>query len=254
MKICFRFFPWLATLCLWLAAGGADAAPLRVLLLTGSNNHDWRSTTPVLKEILEAQGRFRVDVETNVPALTAQSFSGYDAVLSHFNTFGGNLTGEVWGAETRAAFAGFIRQGGGLVVVHAGSSVFYDWPEFQQLAGATWASGKTGHGRMHTNEVHLVGDHPVTAGLTHFSTCDEFWQNSRIDPAAQTLAEVTPNPEFKGSGKPEPVVLATHLGRGRGFTLLLGHDAQAMRNPGFARLLRRGAEWAATGKISPDNL
>jgi hypothetical protein len=32
-------------------------------------------------------------------------------------------------------------------------------------------------------------------------------------------------------------------------TLLLGHDAESMDNPGFQTLLRRGVEWAATGRV-----
>lgn len=31
----------------------APRAKIKVLILTGINNHDWRTTTPVLREILE---------------------------------------------------------------------------------------------------------------------------------------------------------------------------------------------------------
>src|ERR1039457_5964405 len=113
-----------------LMVSSAWAAPLRVLLLSGSNNHNWQTTTPVLKNILESTGRFAVDVETNVAALTTNAFAPYDVVLSNFNTLGKKNAGPVWKADVRAAFVAFIRQGKGLVVVHAGSSVFYDWPEF----------------------------------------------------------------------------------------------------------------------------
>jgi type 1 glutamine amidotransferase len=67
------------------------------------------------------------------------------------------------------------------------------------------------------------------------------------------LATATPKVEFGGSGKPEPIALATTLGAARGFTLLLGHDAAAMKNEGFIRLLRRGTEWAASGAVSPSS-
>src|SRR5205823_2244341 len=39
---------------------------LRVLLIDGQNNHDWRSTSPWLKQVLEESGRFRVDVSSNL--------------------------------------------------------------------------------------------------------------------------------------------------------------------------------------------
>jgi len=54
---------------IWLASGqtGPQAPPssrLQALIITGQNapSHDWRSTTPVLRQILEATGRFEVRV------------------------------------------------------------------------------------------------------------------------------------------------------------------------------------------------
>ena len=37
-----------------LAAGLGYSAPIRALIIDGQNNHDWKSTTPALKQILEA--------------------------------------------------------------------------------------------------------------------------------------------------------------------------------------------------------
>ena len=45
-------------LFLVLLAHTATAAPVRVLLLSGQNNHDWKKTTPVLQAALEECGRF----------------------------------------------------------------------------------------------------------------------------------------------------------------------------------------------------
>jgi len=235
-----------------LPTGAGWAAPPRILILTGENNHDWRATTSVLKSILEGDGRFVVSVETNVPGMRPDDFAGYDALLSNFNTFGQAHPGPVWAPTMRAAFVDYIRSGHGLVVVHAGSAGFYDWPEFQQIAGATWGP-HTEHGGMHTNEIHFrMINHPVTAGLTDFETYDEFWQNAQTAPGAVALATVTPRQEFGGTGKPEPIAFATDLGHGHGFTLLLGHDPRGMASTGFKTLLRRGTEWAATGKVSAD--
>lgn len=239
-----------ALLALFVAGSGL-AGPARILILTGANNHDWRATTPVLKSILEADGRLVVAVTTNVPGLTPEVFGRYDALLSNFNRFGQHSPTVVWDATMRAALVNYIRSGHGFVVVHAGSAGFYDWPEFQTVAGVTWAAG-TSHGKMHTNEIHILGSgHPVTAGMTDFTTFDEFWQHAPLQPDAVILAEVMPKREFGGSGRPEPMAVATTLGQGRGFTLLLGHDVRAMTSPGFKQLLQRGTEWAATGSVTP---
>ncbi len=245
----------LVALLVALAAGAMRAGEpaLRVLILSGQNNHNWRETTPRLKSILENGGRFAVDVETNVAGMKPEVFFKYDALLSNFNTFSQNDPGEVWNIGMRAAFVKFIRDGHGFVVFHAGSSVFDDWPEFQEIAGATWSQA-TSHGRMHTNEIHILApDHPAVAGLKDFATFDEFWQNAQVAPGAKALAAVTPKPEFGGTGKAEPIAFATDFGKGRGFTLLLGHDVRAMAADGFKALLLRGTEWAATGKVSADH-
>jgi hypothetical protein len=47
-------------------AGGAGKKKIRVVIIDGQNNHDWRSTTPLLKKELEDTGRFAVDVSSNL--------------------------------------------------------------------------------------------------------------------------------------------------------------------------------------------
>lgn len=231
-----------------LPAGAAQ--PLRALILSGSNNHKWQETTPEIRAALEETGRFRCDVVEDVAAMKPDAFAPYDVVVSNFNTFGKKDAGEVWSAAARAAFLDHIRKGRGFVVVHAGSCFAYDWAEFQQLACATWGKG-TSHGARHAAQVSFGGaDHPVTRGLKPFWTFDEFWQSAGAAPGAKPLAQVTPSPQHRGSGKSENIVFVSELGAGRGFCLLLGHDVVALKNAGCRALFQRGTEWAATGKVT----
>ena len=56
-----RIFPaLLAVIGAALLASAQSPQKIRVLILTGINNHDWRATTPALREILERTGRFQV--------------------------------------------------------------------------------------------------------------------------------------------------------------------------------------------------
>ena len=50
-----------------VTAGMLAAAPIKVLIVDGQNNHAWKETTPVLKKILEQDGKFQVDVATRLP-------------------------------------------------------------------------------------------------------------------------------------------------------------------------------------------
>jgi hypothetical protein len=49
---------------LWLRADEPKTDKIKVLIVDGQNNHDWRATTPHMKNWLEACGRFTVDVGT----------------------------------------------------------------------------------------------------------------------------------------------------------------------------------------------
>jgi len=239
-----------ASCCAPLSGAGSEAPLLRALVLTGDNNHKWKETTPVIVDALKSTGRFSVDVVEDVPGMKPGIFAPYDVIVSNYNTYGSKRAEPVWDEATKTAFLDHIRAGRGLVIVHAGSSFFYDWPEFQALACGTWKDG-TNHGKIHDNRVTFTAEKsPVTDGLEPFWIRDEFWQKIKVAPGAKALAEVTPLAEFKGSGQPEQIMFSTEVGGGRGFALFLGHDVAAMSNPAFQSLLQRGTEWAATGKVT----
>lgn len=217
----------------------AAASPLRVLILSGQNNHDWKTTTPKLQAILEASGHFSVSVTEHPEQNDAAALAGQDLLLSNWNAWGKQA--ELWPEPVRQAYLDFVRAGKGLVVVHAGSSSFSDWADYQAVAGASWKLGQTKHGPPREFTVQPVErEHPVMRGLEPFRTLDELWEKPGVQPSARVLA--------RGDG--EPVALATEFGKGRGFTLLLGHSSAFMENPGFQALLLRGAEWAATGAVA----
>src|SRR5215207_10987981 len=63
---------------------------LRALIIDGQNNHDWRTTTPLLQKALESSGRFKVEVAT-APAAGQiirdfkPRFADYDVIISNYN-------------------------------------------------------------------------------------------------------------------------------------------------------------------------
>ena len=232
-----------------LAASAAEAPSnkLRVLVLSGANNHKWQETSPAIKETLEASGRFAVDIENNVPGMNAGSFAPYAVILGNFNTFGSNAPAQVWDAATRKGFLDHMANSHGLVIVHAGSSVFYDWPEFQKLACGSWGAA-TKHGPISIAQVTFTEtNNPITAGLKPFWIRDEFWELTQLAPGTTPLAAVTLT---AADGKHEIVLFTNESGGGRGFAMFLGHDASVMKNTAWRSLLQRGTEWAATGKVT----
>jgi hypothetical protein len=64
----------------------ATSSP-RALILSGQNNHDWRKTTPTLKQILADSG-VSAEITEKPENITAQMLSDYDVIVSNYNTFG----------------------------------------------------------------------------------------------------------------------------------------------------------------------
>jgi hypothetical protein len=247
---------------LLLLAGPLSASPqdapgkIRVLILTGSNNHDWKQTTPKLKEILEGSGRF--SVETTVPpeGISADNLRRFDAILSNWNSWGKDAKKlEDWPAASRSAYLDFVRGGKGHVTVHAGGSSFYrDWPEYRKVSLVYWDLKKTHHGAKHSFKVRVdKADHPVLKGQAEFIQGDELWNAPGVAEGCEVLASSFSDPaKAKGTGQWEPAVVAASYGQGRCLATLLGHDAGDMKSPEFQRLLLRGVEWAATGAVKGD--
>jgi type 1 glutamine amidotransferase/HEAT repeat protein len=238
-----------ASLGIFASTVWAAERPLRVLIFSGQNNHDWQSTTPKLKSILQETGRFQVEVTDHPERCSQASLAEYDVLLSNWNTFGPAAVKE-WPEAMRTAFLEFVRRGRGLVVVHAGSSSFPEWTEYHDLVGGAWGTA-TGHGPIHRFEVKMAQpNHPITRGFPSFKITDELWHRTAIRPNRNVLATAYSAPEYGGSGQHEPVAFTMQFGEGRCFNLVLGHDANAMTSVGFSALLARGTEWAATGQVS----
>lgn len=265
----------------WLAlAAAAHGGQLTALIVDGRNNHAWKQTTPALKKAIEQSGRLRVDVATAPErnedmAAFRPEFSKFDVVVLNYTDFG---NGGDWSEETRDALTRYVRGGGGLVVVHAASSAFPRWKEFNEMIGlGGWggrneqsgpylvyragavvretAAGAGGHhGKQHAYAVMVrERGHPITRGLpeTWMHASDELFDHLR-GPALRltVLATAYSDTAAGGSGEHEPALFVVRSGRGRVFHTILGHSAEAMACAGFMTTLERGAEWAATGKVT----
>lgn len=270
----FRFSASCALISACLTANAAEPA-LKALIVDGQNNHNWQATTPLLKKYLEDSGRFHVDVATT-PAGGDLSgfkprFADYDVVVSNYN-------GAAWPLQTQRDFENYIREGGGLVVVHAADNAFPDWKAYNQMIGVGGWGGRNeksgpylrlrerqivrdtspGGGGSHGAQHHFLvivrdGKHPITAGLpsSWLHASDELYDRLR-GPAENltVLATAYADPQKGGSGEQEPMLMAIDYGKGRVFHTTLGHSPEAMHCVGFIVTYQRGAEWAATGKVT----
>jgi uncharacterized protein len=96
-------------------------------------------------------------------------------------------------------------------------------------------------------------EHPIMQGLpkTWLHMGDELYATLR-GPGANMTVLATAHSELsnKGTGRDEPILMTLNYGKGRIFHTTMGHDISALSCVGFIVSFQRGAEWAATGKVT----
>lgn len=249
---------------------------MKALIVDGQNNHKWMETTPLLRKLLLDSGLFEVEVATS-PEKGADlsgfvpNFAAYRVVVSNYN-------GESWSGKALDALAAYVRGGGGFVSFHAANNAFPEHRAYNEMIGlGGWGGrdeksgpylrmrggkfvpdaspGRGGsHGVRHPFLIEIrEPNHPITRGLPRqwMHEKDELYDRLR-GPAENVtvLASAYSDPSIKGTGEHEPVLFTVAYGKGRVFHTTLGHDLEAMRCAGFQTTFQRGAEWAATGKVT----
>ena len=211
-----------------------EEGKIRVLILTGRNNHEWRTTTPFLRTVLEASGRFDVTrdgraVRTHRRDTAAIRCAGVQLLRPALGQAGREGRGGVCARRQRPG-GGACRQ---LSVRRDRRSERAHGPH-GRLAGATgprgatwWArSGPTRIRRPATAKRHAYEvkwrdpQHPITAGLKPFTVSDELYHNFRLKPGIHILASALDSPAIGGTGKTSRCCGSSPMGRAGSFTRL----------------------------------
>jgi type 1 glutamine amidotransferase len=259
-----------------MSSSAEDSPKLKALIVDGQNNHGWQVTTPILKAALESSGIFTVDVATSPP--NNHDMSGFKPEFTKYDVVVLNYNGDDWSPETSKAFEDYVKNGGGFVSVHASDNSFPNWVEYNKMIGVggwgnrnassgtmlRWRDGKIvhdhggggQHGGFFSWDVETRdADHPIMQGLPEkwLHTPDELY-STLVGPAENVTVLATAKSD--STGQNEPILMAISYGKGRVFHTTMGHNVQSVSDVGFIITLDRGAEWAATGKVTikvPDN-
>ena len=266
----------------FFASASIAQQPIKTLIITGQNNHNWQVSHVVIKQILENSGLFTVDFA--VSPTKGEDMSGFVLDFKPYSLVILDYNGDAWPETTNQRFLEFVQNGGGVVVYHAADNAFSKWPEFNRIialggwegrnenAGpyVYWEDGKmkidpspgTGgsHGRQH-EYVMTARDqqHPIIQGLPAQwkHATDELYDRMRGPGNVKNLLYTAfSNKDTGGSGREEPMIFTVDYGKARIFHTMLGHAGRspeenpAMQCAGFQVTLLRGAEWAATGVVT----
>lgn len=171
-----------------------------------------------------------------------------------------------------------MKNGGGVVIVHASDNAFGSWDAFNEMIGVGGWRGrdeKTGphwiykdgklaadttpgsagqHGNRVPYQVTVRDpEHPIVKGLPKIwmHQGDELYANLKGPGKNMTvLATAYSDPANKGTGMDEPQLIVLSYGKGRIFHTTFGHDVFALSSVDGIVTYQRGAEWAATGKVT----
>jgi uncharacterized protein len=223
----------------------AEAAKIRVLIVTGDDVgvHPWREVSLATRDVLLAAGKFDVKVSEDPGVLeSAASLKRYDVVyLAMYNAKLPTLND-----QAKQNLIEFVKGGKGFVVSHLSSASFKEWEEFKKLCGRNWVMGKSGHGPRSVFKCNIADtEHPITKGLAGFETDDELYAKMQGDTPIKAL--VTADSDW--SKQTEPLAFVLEYGQGRVFHHTFGHDGKAINTPTVQKLIQRGTEWAAQGKV-----
>lgn len=265
----------LACVLVCAAAPAPAAEKLKAIIVDGQNNHPcWPKTTSMMRRYLEDTGLFTVDVVTHAPKGEdpnfKPAFKDYAVVISNFGHGAAS-----WPAETMAAFEDYLTKGGGFVVVHAADNAFPEWAAYNKMIGLGGWGGrneKSGPFVYYTAEGELVRDsspgpggshgpqapfavvvrdvnHPITKGMpaTWMHAKDELYDSLRGPAENMQILATAFSPK---TNRHEPIIMTIEYGKGRIFHTPMGHETYSMECVGFINTLQRGAEWAATGKVT----
>jgi type 1 glutamine amidotransferase len=276
-----RLTLWSTLAVILVCAGSVQAAgsKIRVLLIDGESGgpfHNWQLTTPILKMELDETGLFEVTVAT--APLSNGDFSNFKPEFAKYQVVVSNLDSPKWPLELRAAFEEYVRNGGGLVIIHAADNAFPDWPAYNEMAGiGGWRGRNENAGPFwYIKDGKVVSDptpgpagrhgvrlpfqvtardpaHPIMRGLPSawMHQNDELYGMMRGPGKNMTiLATAHSDPNNRGTGNEEPMLMVLSFGKGKIFHTTLGHDPVALSCVGFITTFQRGTEWAATGNVT----
>lgn len=259
-----------------------EITPIPVLIIDGFSNHDWKQTTAVTKWILESSEYFDVDV-TTVPSDSTSwqewspEFKQYAVVIQNTNNIHDQSLR--WPEPAEKNLEAYVKNGGGLYVLHSANNAFSHWEEYDKMIGLGWrrqssgyaleinehqevkriAPGEgndTGHGDRFDAVIQILNPHPINRDYpAKWKTAHTEVYSYPRGPA-ENLDILSYAYDSSDTQRLWPVEWVVSYGEGRVYNSSLGHlwhgevYPEAYRCVGFQTTMIRAVEWAATGDVT----
>jgi uncharacterized protein len=208
--------------------------------------------------VVSQGGSYQTDFSQDYAIFTPENLAPYDAIV-----FNNTTQLKITSPEAKAALLDFVRNGKGIVGIHAATDNFYDWPEAAAMLGGlfdghpwggdgTWAfrldepkhklnRAFHGQGFKLKDEIYQYKDPYTRADRRVLITLD------LTDP---TTGGVTRG--VKRTDKDFAVAWIKKFGKGRVFFCGLGHDKNVFQEPAILQFYLDGIQYALGDLKAPD--
>jgi type 1 glutamine amidotransferase len=251
----------------------AQPQPIRVLVVTATQG--WRhgdaitASTSRLKQAASTS-ELQFDFTEDPSTLNAANLAKYDVVMFNNSTLRiapknpadsaarravrWPRTGDIASAVTRPQqedIAAFVRDGKGLVAIHAGVDAFYGWPEYRDIVG-----GGLFLSHPFTREAKVNVEDQKNPAFAHFGPSvnlkeEYYYLDVNPRPVSHVLASLD-LPSVNDTTKTDhPLAFIKHYGKGRVYVNVLGHFPDTWMRDDYLTSVLQGIRIAA-GRLPAD--
>jgi cytochrome c len=241
-------FSSMMLVCLTLTAFSQVVVPEKRILVFSKTAGFRHSSIPAGRNALIKLGKevgFTADTTENAALFTAKNLKRYSAVVFL------NTTGNVLNEAQQEAFENYIQAGGGYVGIHAATDTEYDWPWYNQLSGAYFAS-HPGNPNVQEGEAYVVNDnHPSMEGFPKkWKIKDEFYDFKNFNKKVNVLVKIDEKSYKDGKmGDDHPMSWYHEFDGGKAFYTNFGHEDATFINPVFVKHLTGGLQYVMASQL-----
>ena len=243
-----RLISFLIALMIASVAAAAQQPQARgsILIYSGTTGYRHDSIPAGIRAISNlaaAQRGLRVVASEDPSVFSAASLKRFKAiVLLSCTTDPKNPASEWLVGDRRAALQQFVRNGGGVLAIHAAADSHYSWPWYSRLIGGHFARHPQGTPKGNVTVV-APGD-PAVQGLPRtISRVDEWYYFEDYDPVSKVLVTLDPQSIGEKDINPNPVAWTREINSGRVFYTAMGHTAESYAEKNFLNHLAGGLAW-----------